>query len=611
MTDTIDPPKPQRRRREARSSHEAPPRLAEGTELIGEYEGSGFKETPYIARRADGQVIQLTYLLHLVAGAVDGRRGYKEIAGEVTEAFGRCVSAGNVQFLVEKQLRPLGVLAAGDGSSPEVKKPDPLLALKFRVALVPERAVQPVTTLFKPLFLPPVMVAVLCAIVALDVWVFFIHGIGQGVRESVYQPLLLVVFFGLIVVATAFHEIGHATACRYGGAKPGVLGAGIYIVWPVFYCDVTDAYRLGKRGRLRTDLGGVYFNVIFALLMAGVYFVTSFEPILLVILLQHFAILQQLMPLLRLDGYYIMSDLTGVPDILSRVRPILRSLIPGRGPDEKVRELKPWVRVVVSAYVLTLIPVLLLAVVMMLLSAPRVFATAYDSVGVQYDNVAEALDQSKGINVAAGALQIVAICLPCLGMVFTSGRISSRVGKGAWSWSEDSPARRAGLSLVAAGLLGFAAFTWWPNGEYRPIQSGEQWTIQGGLSSLSKIPSGRPSLTPDRQEELGGAPTVREQGGDFRSVPGPGTEGSSSEREGSREGGAPDTRREGESAPAQEDEAAPEGSESSPEESEPVPGEETAPQGAPEDEVPPRRVPEEADRVRPPPTMTIPQETTP
>ena len=70
--------------------------------------------------------------------------------------------------------------------------------------------------------------------------------------------------------------------------------------------------------------------MIFALLTGGrVYFATSFEPMLLVILLQHFAILQQLMPLLRLDGYYIMSDLTGVPDILTRIRPILRSLLPG------------------------------------------------------------------------------------------------------------------------------------------------------------------------------------------------------------------------------------------------------------------------------------------
>jgi len=45
----------------------APPKLAEGIELIGVYEGSGFKEAPYIARRADGQVIQLPQLLYTLA----------------------------------------------------------------------------------------------------------------------------------------------------------------------------------------------------------------------------------------------------------------------------------------------------------------------------------------------------------------------------------------------------------------------------------------------------------------------------------------------------------------------------------------------------------------
>ena len=445
MTKIADPPKTEQPEVHAKAARQPAPILGEGVELIGEYEGSGFKATPYIARRADGQVIQLTYLLYLVAAKVDGDRGYKAIAAAVSEDFGRKVSAGNVQFLVEKQLRPLGVLAGADGSTPEVKKADPLLALKFRVALVPERAVQPVTTLFKPLFVPPVVAIVLAALVALDVWLFFVHGIGAGVREAVYQPVLLVLFFGLVVLATAFHEIGHASACRYGGARPGVLGAGIYVVWPVFYCDVTDAYRLGKAGRLRTDLGGVYFNAIFALLIAAVYFVTSFEPILLVILLQHFAILQQLMPLLRLDGYYIMSDLTGVPDILTRIKPILRSLLPGKAGGTKVEELKPWVRVTVSAYVLLLVPILAAAVILMLLSAPRVFATAYDSVGVQWDKVSGALDDGKGVNVAAGVLQIAAVSLPCLGMVFTSGRLGSRIGQGAWRWSDGNAPRRAGL----------------------------------------------------------------------------------------------------------------------------------------------------------------------
>jgi hypothetical protein len=38
---------------------------------------------------------------------------------------------------------------------------------------------------------------------------------------------------------------------------------------------VTDSYRLARRGRLRTDLGGVYFNVLFTLGTALVYAATA------------------------------------------------------------------------------------------------------------------------------------------------------------------------------------------------------------------------------------------------------------------------------------------------------------------------------------------------
>jgi putative peptide zinc metalloprotease protein len=43
------------------------------------------------------------------------------------------------------------------------------------------------------------------------------------------------------------------------------MGVGLYLFYPVFYSDVTDSYRLGRSARVRTDLGGVYFHLIFAL----------------------------------------------------------------------------------------------------------------------------------------------------------------------------------------------------------------------------------------------------------------------------------------------------------------------------------------------------------
>src|SRR5436190_13699808 len=107
------------------------PRLADGIDLIGRMEGSGYKDPPYLARRADGQVIQLPALLYVLAEQIDGRRDYAEIAERATEAFKRGISAENAQFLVDEKLRPLGVVAAAHGAEQELRKSDPLLALKF------------------------------------------------------------------------------------------------------------------------------------------------------------------------------------------------------------------------------------------------------------------------------------------------------------------------------------------------------------------------------------------------------------------------------------------------------------------------------------------------
>jgi putative peptide zinc metalloprotease protein len=68
------------------------PPLAEGTELIGEYQGSDFQEPRYILhilRRADGQVIQLPRLSYLLASSLDGRRDLEQVAMLPSVEFGR------------------------------------------------------------------------------------------------------------------------------------------------------------------------------------------------------------------------------------------------------------------------------------------------------------------------------------------------------------------------------------------------------------------------------------------------------------------------------------------------------------------------------------------
>ena len=482
------------------------PRLAEGIDLIGRYEGSGFKEPPYLARRADGQVIQLAPLLYAMAERADGRRTNEDIADEVSDLIKRGVSADNVRQLMDERLRPLGVIAATDGQQPELQKADPMLALKLRAALVPERIVNAITKVFKPLYFPPVVIAVLAGLVALDVWLFLYHGVAQSLREVLYSPALLMLMLGLVILSAAFHECGHATACAYGGARPGVMGAGLYIVWPAFYTDVTDAYRLGKGGRLRTDLGGVYFNVIFILITAGVYAVTGYEPLLLIIPFQHLEIAHQFLPFIRLDGYYIVSDLTGVPDMFSRIKPTLASFLPWRKTSDRVTELKPWVRGAVTLYVLIVVPLLLFMFTMMVINAPRVFSTAWDSFFVQYHKVQHAFNGGSALHGVIGSLQMLILVLPAVGIVATFWMATRRVGGGIWRATEGrDPARAAYIAAVAAGA-GALAYLWWPNGEYRPIQPGERGTVLGAVKQLSAIPSGRPALTPTRLKDLNGAP---------------------------------------------------------------------------------------------------------
>jgi putative peptide zinc metalloprotease protein len=482
-----------------------PPRLADGVELLGRYEGSGFKEPPFLARRADGQMIQLPRLLYLIAEAATGERDHADIARDVGEAIERKITSADLRFLAEERLRPLGILAPEGGRAAEpVAKPDALLALKLKTALVAPEVVRVIGTLFSPLFFPPVILAVFAAAVGVDVWLFWVHGVAQSLQATLYEPATLLIVIGLVVLSAAFHECGHAAATRYGGAEPGAMGAGLYIVWPAFYTDLTDTYRLGRRGRLRADLGGVYFNTIFILLTAGAYFATGFEPLLLLIPLQHLEIVHQLLPVLRLDGYYIISDLTGVPDILSRIKPTLKSLLPGTKRDPRVHALKPWARAVVTGYVLILVPVLVFSFSMMAVAAPRIFATAWDALVLTWQNANEAVDRRQALPSLLALIQLAVLALTPVALGLTLVRAVRGVSGALWRGTETRPRTRAVLVAICSATATTLFLSWWANGAYRPIADGERGTVSPALLRVGRIVGSQPPkpiITPARQRE--------------------------------------------------------------------------------------------------------------
>ncbi|HKR49125.1 MAG TPA: hypothetical protein VJT72_05995 [Pseudonocardiaceae bacterium] len=424
------------------------PRLAEGVELIGEYQGSGFQEPRYIVCRDDGQVIQLPRLLYLLASSLDGRRDLVQVAALLSVEFGRAVSAEQVSYLIENRLRPVGIMAAdpgaaeGDGAVPRKVKSDPLLALKFRVGVVPERAVWGIAGIFRPMFWPPVILSALAIFVAVDVVIIAQGGLGQVVPSAlalVYQPALTLLVLGMILASAVFHEFGHVSACRYGGARPGKMGFGLYLVWPALYSTVTDSYRLSRAGRLRTDLGGVYFNAIFIAGMSLGYLVTGSPWLLVAIVFLHIETATQFLPMIRLDGYYILSDLIGVPDLFSRLGPVLLSMVPGRGTHPRVVELKPWVRRTITLWVLIVVPAILYWVIGLLIVVPQVLPVVWERLLELGMLTGAAAAAGSVAETTLGVIQIVLLLLPWVGSALLLGMIMH--GPLRWVLGRWGPAR--------------------------------------------------------------------------------------------------------------------------------------------------------------------------
>ena len=461
--------------------------------MLGELGGSGYRVPPALARRADGQTLQLTPLLYLVLSAVDGRRTYDEIAAAVGPAVGRSVGADDVQHLVETRLRPLGVLQADDGSQPDVTKANPLLGLRFRYVVSDPAVTRRVTAPFTWLFNPVVVAVVLAGFVAVCAWVLFSKGLASATHQAFEHPALLLTVFALTVVSAGFHEFGHAAAARRGGATPGAMGTGLYLVWPAFYTDVTDSYRLGRGGRLRTDLGGLYFNAIVAVVMFGAWLVSGWDAILLIIATQVLQMVRQLAPLVRFDGYHVLADLTGVPDLYHRIKPTLLGMLPQRWGSPESKVLKPWARAVVTAWVVIVVPLLLGCLLLMVVALPRIIGTALASLERQRVMLGGQFADGDLLSVMVRLLSMVAIALPVLGVGYILVRVARQLVTGVWRGTRDKPGRRTVAAVTAAAVVAGLVWAWWPDaGTYRPIQAYERGTLGDVLPAVagSRTPTG-------------------------------------------------------------------------------------------------------------------------
>ncbi len=466
-------------------SQQPVPVRAAGVQLIGEAQGSGYKEAPSLVRRADGQTIQLTRLLYLVLEAIDGQRGPEEIAGHASNSFGRLVSAENVRTLISSQLLPLGLLRLADGSEPAVKKSNPLLGMRFRYSVTDPDRTRKLTAPFATLFNPVIVVAVTVAFLATCWWVLMVKGLASATHEAFANPGLVLLILVVTVLSAGFHEFGHAAAARRGGATPGAMGTGLYLMWPAFYTDVTDSYRLGRAGRLRTDLGGLYFNAIVAVAIMGIWWATGFDALLLVVVTQILQMVRQLMPLVRFDGYHILADATGVPDLFQRIKPTLLALVPWRRTDPEARLLKPWARAVVTIWVLVTVPLLLFSMATMVLTLPRILGTAWDNGLKQQALLTQSIATGDVADAAVRVIALACLALPVLGILYILLRLVRQLVTGLWRKTRGKALQRATAVVAIAAVAAGLAWAWWPGGDtYRPVQPYERGTLADATTAV-------------------------------------------------------------------------------------------------------------------------------
>ncbi|MBF0436313.1 MAG: HlyD family efflux transporter periplasmic adaptor subunit [Magnetococcales bacterium] len=115
--------------------------------------------------------------------------------------------------------------------------------------------------------------------------------------------------------AIAFHEIGHGLTCRNFGGDVDEMGFLLLAFQPCFYCNVNDAWLFkDNRQKIYVALAGVWFELVLSAFGVFIWSMTDIETFIgrisfiLVTVATASSLFLNLNPLMKFDGYYILSD---------------------------------------------------------------------------------------------------------------------------------------------------------------------------------------------------------------------------------------------------------------------------------------------------------------
>ena len=139
----------------------------------------------------------------------------------------------------------------------------------------------------------------------------------------------------IILLITAMHELAHGLTCRHFGGRVREVGLMLIYFMPAFYCDVSDAWMFpSRRQRVWVTFAGGYFQLVVWGVAAVVWRVAAQDTFissvaLAAILFGGMQTLVNFNPLIKLDGYYMLSDYLEIPNLRSKAFQAIRAWISG------------------------------------------------------------------------------------------------------------------------------------------------------------------------------------------------------------------------------------------------------------------------------------------
>ncbi len=138
------------------------------------------------------------------------------------------------------------------------------------------------------------------------------------------------VALGLVKV---IHEFGHGLSCKAFGGEVHEMGALLLCLSPCLYCNVSDSWMLpDKWKRIIIGAAGIYVELIIASFATFVWWITDGGTFInnfcisLMLVCSVSTVIFNANPLMRFDGYYILSDWLEIPNLRERSNRYLASL---------------------------------------------------------------------------------------------------------------------------------------------------------------------------------------------------------------------------------------------------------------------------------------------